>query len=173
MNPGELLLYVLVAVAVWAFVSLRLMQAMQPLRLELARRGEVIFARKDLPTAHRKLVQFMLDEAYSGWVLLVAIFMYPLIVIVFSMDSKFRARSAAAWRIADKSVREDIENLDRLFTLSVSAASPISAALFWIERAVLATLLAILAKPLDYVGIAFDQVLNAYDNYGKPLRNFR
>ena len=146
------------------------MEAMQPLRLELAERGEWLLANPRLPAYHRPILEFMLDNAYSGWVMVLSTVLIPIVFIEFVLRPRRRAAMRAASNIADKEVRREFGCVDGLFFKSAIAANPLFACVVLVERVVLIAVLVLLKKPLEIVDLILDKALTADNGFSRLRR---
>jgi hypothetical protein len=93
----------------------RLMRAAQPLRLQLAEKGELLLANPKVPKRHRRFVNAMLDSAFSNYMFLIfATCCIPIVAVLLIFDpdrviSKIKELSAA-----DAEVRTAIADLSKL-----------------------------------------------------------
>lgn len=162
MESGEIFVLALAGATFYMFLRFRLMQAAQPYRIELARRGEAILADPRLSLHHKNHVRFMLDSAFSRIVAPIAVVALPFVVLALMFSRKLRERSRAVWRVSDEDLRKEVEEVDRLFTRSIAMTSPLLAIVLLLERAVLLSLAALVRYPIDVVDIAADKAYSMY-----------
>ncbi len=154
---GELVLYIALALALYSFLHLRLARAVQPLRLELGELGEKMLSNSNLSAHHRIVIEFMLNQAYNRWILILVIIFTPFIWLQMMLSKKQRRKSREMWTVLDPDLKRDIETIDRLFLLSVYAANPFLAVIFGIERFTLSLITVLLRASLEDVEVATDK----------------
>ena len=121
-------------VVLYGFFLRRIATAVQPLRLQLAERGEK-YLRISKDPRERKLITFYLDNALSPWVCFWAFILLPVVLV----RQMFRSSNNKL----EKENEAEYGRILALFTISVFAANPLFGVLTIIEI-VIALLLAIM-----------------------------
>lgn len=107
---------IVLALILWTWASLRLERAAQPLRLELAKKGERLLGDNELPDIHRDLLKDLLDTAFSGRASLCA---FIVLLPVFSFVLLFLSRQTlirefGRFRIKNTETRAAFDEIMRL-----------------------------------------------------------
>ena len=118
---------IVAALLFWTWASLRLERAAQPLRLELARKGERLLGDTELPDVHRDLVKGLLDSAFSSRGML---FAFMILVPVFAVTLLFMSRQNlvrefSQFRIKNSETRTAFDDVMRLHDRIMFANHPI------------------------------------------------
>jgi len=88
-NLGFWPLLVAIAITLGVALQRQLNKAAQPLRLELADKGEHLLAQADVPVIAKRQIRYMLDTAFhSRFVLLIAIVVMPVIAVYIIIAPK-------------------------------------------------------------------------------------
>ncbi len=103
------------ALAIFYTVHRRLNQAVQPLRLHLAERGEALLADPELPPSARDHVEFLLDTAFGmRATLLFGIFIVPVVAALFVVRNRWIRTSVDKMKIQNAESRARFYELCRL-----------------------------------------------------------
>ena len=147
MNEPEILLFrtagvVVVCVIIYMFALRRLADLAQPYRLHLAEVGEAMLG-EDISEERETLIRFCLDNAFSGWVMVVAAVAFPVSVLVGAYDSIMRRSKQSESR----QVMTRDGKIIILFGLSTFVANPLFGTVVAIELFVFGLLAIMLAGP--------------------------
>ncbi|MBT9370256.1 hypothetical protein [Rhizobium sp. CSW-27] len=110
-------------IVVYFYVKARLVEFLEPFRMELLRRAEWLSHRADLTDHDRLLIEFAIDHAYSrrvGWALALGLFPFSLRTLRKPRRSEAMARP----------YNKDMNAFVRLFAACVVCASPLSMLVF-------------------------------------------
>jgi len=108
-------LFIVFALVVLTWASYRLQHAAQPLRLELAAKGERLLGDAELPPDLRAFVCFLLDTAFSNRIaLLVGIFYVPYIAFSILTNPNRVAKKLRRFEIKNKETRAAFDEVMRL-----------------------------------------------------------
>lgn len=98
-----------------SYIHRRLMQAAQPLRLELAEKGELLLANPKLSKYERLFVTALLDSAFSNWTFFViAIFAVPVVAIFLVVNPARLSSSMNRLLPQDNELKAMIADLSKL-----------------------------------------------------------
>lgn len=104
--------------------SREVQRRVQPVRLELARRGEEALKRNDLSPQTRSSIEFMLDTAFGmRWLLLGTLLLVPIVAVGLVFSPRLRksvAKSKAAVRRDP-----DFQEIDALHSALMLANNPV------------------------------------------------
>jgi len=141
-------LIIVFGLALWSWAYYRLQRAAQPLRLELAKKGERLLGDPDLPVPMRDFVRFLLDTAFSNRaVLLFGIFYVPCIAFFIAVFPHKISKVMRRFHIPNKETRAAFDEVMRLHDRITLANHPIL--LFLLE----AEILLLVAPTVLLVGI--------------------
>ena len=119
-----------------AVAGREIQRRIQPVRLELARRGEELLLRDDLPADIRRDVEFMLETAFGmGWVLLLGLIVLTpaaSIVLVFSK----RLRASLERSVLSREQSTDYKEIDGLHSSVMLANNPVMVPLMMVWVAI-------------------------------------
>lgn len=137
------------ALAVNAYLHRRLVVAAQPLRLELAERGEELLRSAGLPSRIREHVEFMLSHAFGiGWLLLAALVVAPFAIPVMIVRGEME-RDAQAVAALSANARAEYNQLAMLHSRIVFATHPGLMTLNFLEMLLIAGPLVLLSGALS------------------------
>jgi hypothetical protein len=152
---------------VFGYVMLRyrLMVLSQPLREDLARRGERLIANPALPQKHRDHVEFWLNTTFRTWWMPVIAVLFPIIAIFALIFQQFRIDVAD--QIENQDVRREYILVRGMSMTSDFLLSPLSAAVILPQAVVLTTLF----FPITRIMAAAEHLHIELLGKGPPLRN--
>jgi hypothetical protein len=104
----------------------RLADVVQPLRLEMAELGERLLA-SSISDRRKAQVSFYLENAFSGYVMALAVVLFPVFVALTLIQSVFKQK------IEDIHASPEEKKLAVLFTVSVFAANPLFGLILFAE----------------------------------------
>ena len=133
------------ALCAYAFVRLRLNEAAQPKRLELAERGEALLASGNLNDNVKSHVRYCLDRAFGArGDLLLHIIIIPAfaLLVLFSMGTI--KNIIASNKINDKAARNDAREFFQLYDQISYMNNPILATIVVVEFGILVSIAAVI-----------------------------
>jgi hypothetical protein len=151
LSVAQLFMVLTAGVVGYLFVLRRLADMAQPLRLELANAGERLLA-SGISHARKNQVSFCLGNAFSGYVMLIAVLVFP-VAVLGKMFSKRAALDTVHQSFDEK-------KLTVLFGVSAFVANPIFGTILAVEFFLLGLVLFIAHGPAA-VAAAVMQTLRA------------
>lgn len=128
-----------------SYLHRRLVTAAQPLRLELADRGEKLLGEPALPPRVRAILGFVLDHAFSmRWLLVVSIIAIPVAVPVLFLRGELQ-RDAQETRTLRPDVRAEYEQVVALHGRIIFATHPLLTTITLLEMFLVAGPLVLLS----------------------------
>jgi hypothetical protein len=166
MSVFWLIVISLLAVLAYAVLCSRLLHVTQPIRLELARRGEALLRDEHLPSHRRKLVRSMLENPFNGFVVPTLTVLLPfwslweLPRIAISKRRREHSAGGISRGIVDEETRSEFWRVAQLFATSVLAVSPLAAVILAAECGILFILSSYLPDVLGALGEKVMQTLD-------------
>jgi hypothetical protein len=118
-------LFIAALVPLAAFIGRRRSRSVQPLRLEMARRGETLLLRDDLPEKERARIKFMLGSAFGrGSVLWCILLIMPLVGLVALFSRRFRKNLGKSGFREQSAAAKEQRDLQALHTVIMRANHP-------------------------------------------------
>lgn len=126
----------------WTWAQQRLRAASQPLRLQLAERGEKLLGDPQLPTHLRQHVSFLLETAFSSrGVLIFGLVAVPVILLVSIVNPvHFQKSLAKRFTINNGETQLNFEEVNKLHSIITFSNHPILATLLDFEIAIFRTM---------------------------------
>jgi len=119
-------LFFVFALVVWTWAATRLQRAAQPLRIELAEKGERLLGDKDLPEPLRDFVRFLLDTAFSNLAALVfGVFYVPYLAVSIAISPERVTNDLRRFQIPNPETRAAFNDVMRLHDRVTLANHPI------------------------------------------------
>ncbi len=119
-----------VILCIYLMMRIKMDEAAQPLRLDLARRGEVLLANPTLPDVWKKLVSFSLERAFGARAhLILGIVLIPVAALIVFFGDRIHVKN----EISDKATRLDLLEFCALFEEISWINNPVLKAITTIE----------------------------------------
>jgi hypothetical protein len=165
MSMTTIILGSVLMVMVYLLVRYRFLVLSEPIRKDLARRGERLIANPALPPKHRKEVEFWLDTTFETWWVPISVVLMPMLVILLPFQKDFWKDEAE--EIEDDDVRREYRLVHGMSVSSDLMLSPLSSAILLPQLLVLT----ILFVPIPRLAAAIEKLHSNLFGRGVSLRN--
>jgi hypothetical protein len=145
----ETILWAVALVLAYPLILWRLNGFVEPDRMRLAETGERLLQRSDLSREDRNMVEWMMGNAFNGWIAVAAVFAFPLAAVLMLLSGAWRERFLSRSSARSMEVKNEMAMIRRLFFISIFAANPLFGIAVITERLMISAVIAIFGNTRD------------------------